>query len=82
MREKRGDVGAANGHHIECDVALLRNWSHFISCGDNKSGLAKCYVQYITRYIIPVLGMTKCVYLSGGKDYQIVKVTPDSVDVI
>ena len=67
-REKRGDTGQSYSHHIEQDVALPRNWKHFLSYGDNKAGFATCYIQYMSVNIKPKLGIGQLVYLSGGND--------------
>ena len=75
-REKRGDTGGTTFlHHVAQDVALPKKWPSFLSCGQNKAGLARCYTDYVESHIGEHFVHGQCVYLSGGKGDHITKIS-------
>ena len=48
-RERRGASATANKHHVHLNGAVPKNWKAFLSRGENKSGLAECYTQFLSK---------------------------------
>ena len=76
INEKRGETGGATFlHHVAQDYVLPKNWAQFCGCGQNKDGLAHCYTYSIESDIGEYFVNGQCVYLSGGKDDKITKIS-------
>ena len=83
-REKRGDTNCDTSaflQHVVPNVALPMNWNHFLACGQNKSGLARCYTSYIESHVEKYVEDGKKFFISGGKEDTIISIT-NRVDIL
>lgn len=60
------------------EVAAPRNWKQFLLRGMNKAGLEKCYTKHMIAKASTLLG-DQFLFISGGQDRKVVKITNHSV---
>ena len=73
-REKRAAGRQVHEYHVQLDVQVPTTWNLFLSRGENKSNLARCYTDYIKDNAGTLLQENQAIFISCGPEDRSFKV--------
>ena len=74
-RQKRTSGHEGQEYHVQLDVQAPRNWNVFLNRGENKSSLAKCYIEFMKHHAAIFLHDNQELYTSGGSRETACRIT-------
>ena len=79
-REKWAGQSSGISHHLLPDVAIPKNCKQFLTNGNNKAGISKCYTDVFTEIALGRFAENQGLIIMGGQDNVTTEISKDSTN--